>query len=126
MGHYHIEAKPGDIAEYVLLPGDPLRAKFIAETFLEDVFCYNQVRGMHGYTGTYKGRHRFGKQYRGCPKPASTTMSCQCIWSKKTGARRKLRSLQEHVKLYDVIAGGAPATKMVRRRFFGHNAPTAV
>ena len=51
----HIGAKKGEIAEKVLLPGDPLRAKWVAESFLEDVFCYNTVRGMHGYTGTYKG-----------------------------------------------------------------------
>ena len=52
----HINAKQGDIAESVLLPGDPLRAKFIAETFLENPVCYNDVRGMYGYTGTYKGK----------------------------------------------------------------------
>ena len=52
----HLEAKMGDIAETVLLPGDPLRAKWIAETFLEDVICYNTVRGMYGYTGNYKGK----------------------------------------------------------------------
>lgn len=52
----HINAKQGEIAESVLLPGDPLRAKFIAETFLEDVVCYNEVRGMYGFTGTYKGK----------------------------------------------------------------------
>lgn len=52
----HIEAKKGEIAETVLLPGDPMRAKWIAETFLENSFCYNNVRGMLGYTGTYKGR----------------------------------------------------------------------
>lgn len=52
----HIEAKKGDIAETVLLPGDPMRAKWIAETFLEDPLCYNEVRGMLGYTGTYKGK----------------------------------------------------------------------
>ena len=51
-----INAKQGDIAESVLLPGDPLRAKFIAETFLENPVCYNTVRGMYGYTGTYKGK----------------------------------------------------------------------
>lgn len=51
----HIEAKQGEIAETVLMPGDPLRAKFIAETFFEDAVCYNTVRGMLGYTGTYKG-----------------------------------------------------------------------
>ena len=52
----HIGAKPGEIAETVLLPGDPLRAKFVAENLLEDARCYNQVRGMYGYTGTYKGQ----------------------------------------------------------------------
>jgi purine-nucleoside phosphorylase len=53
----HIEAKDASvIAKTVLMPGDPLRAKFIAETFLTDVIQFNQVRGMNGYTGTYKGR----------------------------------------------------------------------
>ncbi|MBF30867.1 MAG: purine-nucleoside phosphorylase [Aequorivita sp.] len=52
----HIEAKPGEIAESVLLPGDPLRAKWIAETFLENPKCYNDVRGMLGYTGTFRGK----------------------------------------------------------------------
>ena len=52
----HIGAKKGEIAETVLLPGDPLRAKFIAENILEDAVCYNKVRGMLGYTGTYKGK----------------------------------------------------------------------
>lgn len=52
----HIDAKKGDIAETILLPGDPLRAKFIAETFLENVKQYNRTRNMFGYTGTYKGK----------------------------------------------------------------------
>lgn len=52
----HIEANKGDIAKTVLMPGDPLRAKFIAETFLENAVQYNGVRGMLGYTGTYKGK----------------------------------------------------------------------
>lgn len=52
----HNNAKIGDIAKTVLMPGDPLRAKFIAETYLEDVVQYNTVRNMFGYTGTYKGR----------------------------------------------------------------------
>ncbi|WP_449376425.1 purine-nucleoside phosphorylase [Bacillus safensis] len=52
----HIGAEKGQIAETVLLPGDPLRAKYIADTYLEDVDCYNEVRGMYGYTGTYKGK----------------------------------------------------------------------
>jgi len=52
----HIEAKEGDFAETVLMPGDPLRAKFIAEEFLEDVRQVNGVRNMFGFTGTYKGK----------------------------------------------------------------------
>lgn len=51
----HNNAQKGDIAKTVLMPGDPLRAKFIAENYLESPVCYNQVRGMLGYTGTYKG-----------------------------------------------------------------------
>ena len=52
----HLNAKNNEIAETVLLPGDPLRAKFIAENFLENAICYNDVRGMYGFTGTYKGK----------------------------------------------------------------------
>lgn len=52
----HNGAKLGDIAKTVLMPGDPLRAKFIAENFLEDVTCFNTVRNMFGYTGTYNGK----------------------------------------------------------------------
>ena len=51
----HIGAEPGQVAPYVLLPGDPLRARWIAETFLEDATCCSEVRGMYGYTGTYRG-----------------------------------------------------------------------
>ncbi len=52
----HNEAKMGDIAETILLPGDPLRAKYIADNFLEDVVCYNKVRNIASFTGTYKGK----------------------------------------------------------------------
>jgi purine-nucleoside phosphorylase len=52
----HIGAKPGQIAEAVLLPGDPLRAKFIADNLLQGAVCHNEVRGMLGFTGTYKGK----------------------------------------------------------------------
>lgn len=52
----HNAAHIGDIAETVIMPGDPLRAKFIAESFLENAVQYNNIRGMNGYTGTYKGR----------------------------------------------------------------------
>ncbi|MBK8855400.1 MAG: purine-nucleoside phosphorylase [Saprospiraceae bacterium] len=56
MSSIHIEAKVGEIAETVLLPGDPLRAKFVAENLLENAVCYNRVRNMFGYTGTYHGK----------------------------------------------------------------------
>ncbi len=56
MGSLHIEAKVGDIAETILLPGDPLRAKHMAEKFLVDVVCYNRIRNMFGYTGYYNGQ----------------------------------------------------------------------
>ena len=52
----HNRAEVGSIAKTVLMPGDPLRAKYIAETFLEDAVQFNTVRNMFGYTGTYKGR----------------------------------------------------------------------
>ena len=52
----HIAAAPGDVAPVVLLPGDPLRARWIAQTFLDDARCYTEVRGMLGFTGTWKGR----------------------------------------------------------------------
>jgi purine-nucleoside phosphorylase len=52
----HIGAAAGEIAPVVLMPGDPLRARWIAETFLEDARCYTEIRGMLGFTGTWKGR----------------------------------------------------------------------
>lgn len=56
MGTPHNAAKEGEIAKTVLMPGDPLRAKYIAETYLENPTCFNTVRNMFGYTGTYKGK----------------------------------------------------------------------
>ena len=52
----HIGAKEGEIAKTVIMPGDPLRAKFIAENFLKDAICFSDVRNMYGYTGTYDGK----------------------------------------------------------------------
>ncbi len=52
----HNQATEGQIAKTVLMPGDPLRAKYVADTYLEDVTCFNQVRNMLGFTGTYKGK----------------------------------------------------------------------
>ena len=65
----HNEAQKGDIAKVVLMPGDPLRAKLIAETYLEDVICYNTVRNMLGFTGTYKGK-RISVQSSGMGVPS--------------------------------------------------------
>ncbi len=65
----HISANLGDFAQTVLMPGDPLRAKFIAENFLEDAKCVTSVRNMFGYTGTYKGKQvsvmgiRYGRSF---------------------------------------------------------------
>ena len=56
MATAHIEANNGDFAKTVLMPGDPLRAKYIADNFLDDVKCVTRVRNMFGYTGTYKGK----------------------------------------------------------------------
>lgn len=56
MKTFHNEAELGQIGKTVLMPGDPLRAKYIAENYLEEAFCYNRVRGMNGYTGYYKGK----------------------------------------------------------------------
>lgn len=65
----HINAPKGAIADAVLLPGDPLRAKFIAENFLENAECYNEIRGMLGFTGTYKGK-RVSVQGTGMGQPS--------------------------------------------------------
>jgi purine-nucleoside phosphorylase len=65
----HIGAQPGDIAPLLLMPGDPLRAKWIAESFLEDARCYSEVRGMYGYTGTWRG-HRVSVQGSGMGQPS--------------------------------------------------------
>ncbi|MGR3581869.1 MAG: phosphorylase family protein, partial [Sagittula sp.] len=65
----HIGAAPGEIAETVLMPGDPLRAEWAAQTFLEDAQCVNRVRGMLGYTGTWKG-HRVTIQGSGMGMPS--------------------------------------------------------
>ncbi|HET7193604.1 MAG TPA: purine-nucleoside phosphorylase [Nocardioides sp.] len=65
----HIGARPGEIAPTVLMPGDPLRAKWIAETILDDAKCYNEVRGMYGYTGTWRGE-RVSVQGSGMGQPS--------------------------------------------------------
>lgn len=74
----HNSAKPGDIAQTVLLPGDPLRAKFIADNFLENVVQYNNVRGMLGFTGTYNGK-RISVQGTGMGMPSMGIYSYELI-----------------------------------------------
>lgn len=74
----HNSAQAGDIAETILLPGDPLRAKFIAENYLEDVKCYNNVRNMLGYTGTYHGK-KISVQGTGMGMPSMFIYSYELI-----------------------------------------------
>jgi purine-nucleoside phosphorylase len=65
----HIAAAAGEVAPHVLMPGDPLRARWIADTFLEDARCYSEVRGMYGFTGTWEG-HRVSVQGSGMGLPS--------------------------------------------------------
>ena len=108
----HLEAKKGEIAETVLLPGDPLRAKWIAETFLKDVFCYNQVRGMLGFTGTYRGK-RVSVQGSGMGIP-STLVYCNELIA-EYGVTQIIRvgsagSYQPHVHLNDIVIAMSAST----------------
>ncbi len=126
----HIGAKKGDIAETVLLPGDPLRAKWIAETFLEDVVCYNTIRGMYGYTGTYKGK-RVSVQGTGMGVPSISIYANELIM--EYGVKNLIRvgsagSYQEHVKVRDIVLAMASSTNsgINKIRFKGMDfAPTA-
>lgn len=126
----HLEAKMGDIAETVLLPGDPLRAKWIAETFLEDVVCYNTVRGMYGYTGTYKGK-KISVQGTGMGIPSISIYANELIMF--YGVKNLIRvgtagSYQEEIKVRDiVVAMSASTTSAINKnRFNGMDfAPTA-
>ena len=126
----HIEAKKGEIAETVLMPGDPLRAKWIAETFLENPFCYNKIRGMLGYTGTYKGM-RISVQGSGMGMPSSMIYFHELI--KDYGVQNIIRvgsagSYQEDVKLNDVVLAMAASTTsgMNNSRFINSDySPTA-
>ncbi len=74
----HIGANKGDIAETILLPGDPLRAKFIAENFLENIFQYNSIRNTLGFTGTYKGK-KISVQGTGMGMPSCSIYSYELI-----------------------------------------------
>ncbi|MNO99838.1 Purine nucleoside phosphorylase DeoD-type [compost metagenome] len=108
----HIGAQPGDIAETILLPGDPLRAMFIAENYLEDVSCYNEVRGMLGFTGTYKGQ-RISVQGTGMGIPSISIYVNELI--SEYGVKNLMRvgtcgSMQEQVHVRDVILAQASCT----------------
>jgi purine-nucleoside phosphorylase len=119
----HIGAQPGDIAERVLLPGDPMRAKWIAETFLKDPVCYTQVRGMLGFTGTWQGVP-VSVQGSGMGMPSASIYTHELI--NEYGARSLIRigscgALAEDLNLGDVIAaiGSATDSNMNRVRFDG-------
>jgi len=108
----HIEAKKGEIAESVLLPGDPLRAKWIAENFLEDAQCYNQVRGMLGYTGTFRGK-RVSVQGTGMGVPSTLIYAHELI--QDYGVKKLIRvgsagSYQKEVKIRDIVIAMAAST----------------
>lgn len=101
----HIAAKKGEIAEKVLLPGDPMRAKFIAETFLGDHICYNEVRGMYGYTGNFRGK-RISVQSTGMGIPSCSIYIEELL--REYGCKTLIRvgscgSIQEHIKVRDII-----------------------
>ena len=126
----HIGAEKGQIAETILLPGDPLRAKYIAETFLEDVVQYNNVRGMLGFTGTYKGK-RISVQGTGMGIPSIGIYSHELI--SEFGVKNLIRigtagSYQEDLKLRDVVIAMSASTDSAinKLRFNGADyAPTA-
>ncbi len=126
----HINAKEGQIAESILLPGDPMRAKFIAENFLQNVICYNEVRGMYGFTGDYKGK-KISVQGTGMGIPSISIYTNELIQS--YGVKNLIRvgtcgSYQEHIKVRDLVIAMAASTdsNINRNRFNGMNyAPTA-
>ena len=126
----HIEAKKGEIAETILLPGDPLRAKWIAETFFENPVCFNKVRGMLGYTGTYKGK-RISTMGTGMGVPSITIYANELI--SEYGVKNLIRvgsagSYRKDVKLRDIVLAMAASSNsgVNELRFNGANyAPTA-
>ncbi|MBP5443126.1 MAG: purine-nucleoside phosphorylase [Treponema sp.] len=126
----HINAPDGAIAEAVLLPGDPLRAKFIAETFLKDIHCYNEVRGMYGFTGTYNGK-KVSVQGTGMGQPSISIYVNELF--RFYGVQKAIRvgtcgAVHKDIALRDVIlAQGACTDSAINtRRFKGmHYAPIA-
>lgn len=120
---HHIGAEPGQIAETVLMPGDPLRAKWIAETFLEGAECYSTVRNMFGFTGQYKG-HRISIQGSGMGMPSASIYTHELLadYGVKTIVRvGSAGSIQDDVNVRDVVIGIGAATdsSMNTNRFAG-------
>ncbi|MCA2012906.1 purine-nucleoside phosphorylase [Pararhodobacter sp. CCB-MM2] len=105
----HIGAKPGDIAPTVLMPGDPYRARWAAETFLKDVRLVNEVRGMLGFTGTWNG-HPVTIHGSGMGMPSLSIYANELI--RDFGAKTLIRvgsagGMQGHVKIRDVVLAQA-------------------
>lgn len=116
----HIGAKPGEIAETVLMPGDPYRAKWAAETFLKDAVCVNQVRGMLGFTGTWNG-HRVTIQGSGMGMPSLSIYANELI--REYGAKTLIRigsagAMLDAVKLRDVVIAMTASTISTPSRGF--------
>ncbi|MCY0875006.1 MAG: purine-nucleoside phosphorylase [Firmicutes bacterium] len=126
----HIGAKVGDIAERVLLPGDPLRAQFIAKEFFDSAVCYNEIRGMYGFTGLYKGQ-RVSVQGTGMGIPSISIYTQELM--QDYGVKTLVRvgtcgAMQAHLQVRDVILAMAASTdSAVNRIRFPHvdYAPTA-
>lgn len=117
---FHIGAKPGDIAETVLMPGDPYRARWAAQTFLQDAVCINEVRGMLGFTGTWKG-HRVTIQGSGMGMPSLSIYANELI--RDYGAQTLIRigsagAMQPHVKIRDVVLAMTASTLSTPSRGF--------
>lgn len=108
----HNAAKKGDIAKVVLMPGDPLRAKFVAETWLDDPVCFNEVRGALGYTGTYKGKP-VSVMASGMGVPSIGIYSYELYHEYDVDVIIRIGSaggIQDDVKLRDVIIGVGACT----------------
>jgi len=126
----HIEAKKGDIAETILLPGDPLRAKWIAETYFEDAVCFNRVRNMFGYTGLYNGK-RISVMGTGMGVPSISIYAHELItdYDVKNLIRvGSAGSYQKDIKLRDIVFAMAASSNsgLNQLRFGGSDyAPTA-
>ena len=126
----HINAEKGEVAPTVLLPGDPLRAKWIAETYLENVHCYNEIRGMLGYTGTFQGK-RISVQGSGMGIPSALIYCYELINSydvKKLIRVGTAGSYQKDINLGQIVlAMAASTTSSINNSIFqtAHYAPTA-